>query len=296
MCLMAKPTGHEPRSEMIRCSTATATAAAAVLTTAACLVAVAWSVQTVHNVEAALWTGGVVATHPTSTAVVYAPRARARPVSKLPATFATAEFAAQSGGLPADFLSSSRARAGDKAFNAVATLVGSLMGCAALVWGWRQSHRRLRGAGVWEPLLGPRAGGFAMAAMAPEREGISASFGPVSDSEFSKSVVRVLTKQFGAEETERVVKAWRRMDTGVVHSETTGNHPLMVQRSSFHIEGLTGTPKPVWQNADITWATDVEDGWRKVRAELEQVLRKDAAELEATGSQGWVSPVEFGAG
>jgi aspartate beta-hydroxylase len=118
----------------------------------------------------------------------------------------------------------------------------------------------------------------------------------MSDSEFSEAVVAVLKKQFGDEETERVVDLWRRKEAGVEHSETIGTHPLMVQQAPIYFEGLTAAPKPVWPNAEVAWAAALEDGWQTVRAELEEVLRKDAAELEAAGSEGWVSPVEFGAG
>ena len=52
------------------------------------------------------------------------------------------------------------------------------------------------------------------------------------------SPASVPQERYGDEETRRVVAAWRRMETGSVHSETVGTHPLQVQRSSFFIEGI----------------------------------------------------------
>lgn len=170
--------------------------------------------------------------------------------------------------------------------------LGSLLSTVGLA-AWALSRQKLSPLAPLPPFAPTSEPSFAMAAVAGE----PASFADrtASESEFSETVVRVMKERYGDEETTRVVDSWRRMEAGVTHSETLGAHPLMIQKASFYVEGLTAKPKPVWENADIAWASVLESGWTKIKDELEEVINMTPEELADCGSMGWVSPVEYGA-
>jgi len=117
---------------------------------------------------------------------------------------------------------------------------------------------------------------------------------PMQDG-MTESVVKTLKDRYGDVETRRVVKAWRRMEAGVVHTESHGHHPMLVQRCNLFIDGLSAAPRPMWDNADIAWATKLEEGWETIRKELQAVIDMGAEGLAEARSEGWVFPVSLGA-
>lgn len=164
-------------------------------------------------------------------------------------------------------------------------MVGSLLSCVGLA-----SWALLRQKGTVLdplPLEGVSHPQFAMAAVTGKQA--------TSNSEFSNLMVQEIKERFGDEETQRIVDAWLRMDSGAVYEEALGSHPLMVQKSHFYVEGLGDQPKPVWDNADVAWASALEAGWADVKAELDQAIAMSREEFADNGSLGWVNPVQYGA-
>ena len=60
-------------------------------------------------------------------------------------------------------------------------------------------------------------------------------------------------------------------EAGEEFSQVHGDHPLMKQEASSYIEGLTA--RPGWQNpaAKYPWAAKLQEGWKDVAKELEEV-------------------------
>mmetsp|Transcript_62515 Transcript_62515/g.111384 ORF Transcript_62515/g.111384 Transcript_62515/m.111384 type:complete len:574 (-) Transcript_62515:749-2470(-) len=171
--------------------------------------------------------------------------------------------------------------------NPLMLLAAGIVGCVGLLWARRHS-----GLPAMSRMDLPGSS-IAMAAVVSEENYDSQLV--FQDSEFSEEMVRVMKERYGDEETKRVVAAWRRMETGFVHSETVGTHPLQVQRSSFFIEGLSANPLPVFENSEIAWAAALEAEWDTIRDELQNVMMMSAEGLKGKGSVGWICPVEYGA-
>lgn len=107
--------------------------------------------------------------------------------------------------------------------------------------------------------------------------------------DWKQGIIAAVIKEFGEKETSRVVEAWERMGTGVIHEEQHGDHPRMVQTADFYIEGLTANP--VWEEAhnELEWVAQLEDNWVTVRDELKTVVKgEDASDAQ------WIKAVDYG--
>jgi aspartate beta-hydroxylase len=103
---------------------------------------------------------------------------------------------------------------------------------------------------------------------------------------FAARVDAAVSELFGAEQTKRVRDAWARMSVGAEHeSDLDPSHPLMKQRASSYIDGLSTKPwhEPATRHK---WAKKLEQEWRVVRDELQAALA-DEGKLEAAGNNVW---------
>ncbi|KAG8458556.1 hypothetical protein KFE25_003091 [Diacronema lutheri] len=103
---------------------------------------------------------------------------------------------------------------------------------------------------------------------------------------FAVRVDRAVCDLFGAEQTARVRRAWARLDAGEEHElDLDPSNPLMKQRASSFIEGLSAHPwhEPATRHK---WAKKLEQEWTVVRDELAAALADEGA-LEAQGNNVW---------
>lgn len=103
---------------------------------------------------------------------------------------------------------------------------------------------------------------------------------------FAARVDAAVAQLFGAEQTARVRRAWAMLDAGEEHDlDLDPSNPLMKQRASSYIEGLTVKPwhEPATQHK---WAKKLEQEWTVVRDELAAALADEGA-LEAHGNNVW---------
>eukprot|EP00667_Euglena_gracilis_P005144 EG_transcript_5175 len=162
---------------------------------------------------------------------------------------------------------------------AVLAGVAGLAGLLAAWWGRRTAPRR----GMEAVSLGAMTGRYAMFQEDQHtQDGIT------------ETIVKNLKDRYGDLETKKVVRAWRRMQSGVVHTESHGVHPLMVQRCNLYVDGLWATPRPVWENADIAWAGRLEEQWKTIQAELKKAVDSGDEWVVDQKHEGWIFPNRHG--
>jgi len=109
----------------------------------------------------------------------------------------------------------------------------------------------------------------------------------ISEADFANLIVKAMEERYGADKVERVVKSFRQTEAGEEFSQVHGDHPLMKQEASSYVEGLTA--RPVWENpaAKYPWAAKLQEGWKDVVKELEEVIALGEDELRSRGSMSW---------
>ena len=109
-----------------------------------------------------------------------------------------------------------------------------------------------------------------------------------STESFADRVEEAIATKYGRGPAARVLGSWQRLREGRDFEEVLGGgaHPLMVQRATSYIDGLTVTP--FHDARKQSWARHLEEHWEVVRDELAAATAASGADsLEARGNNVW---------